>query len=158
MLAFIQIAILTGFGCIAYQDIKDKEVSVILFFLVAISTGIYHYNQSPLEVFGIHLLMNISLVSIVLLVLYTYIRLRQNHIFFNVFGSGDMAMFYALCFSFATVSFIVSFVSSICFSLVLSVMAYERTAEIPLAGHMAIFFLCVTLANWVGIIDNVYLI
>ncbi len=156
MLVFIQIVTTIAFLAIAFQDIKDKAVSLFLFPLLTICIGLYHYHQSTWELFCIHSIINIIIVSVILLTLYTYIRLRQNHIFFNVFGSGDMAMFYVLCFSFATVSFVISFVFSIIFSLVLSMLFYKPSSQIPLAGHMAIFFLCIFVFNWFGILNHLY--
>jgi len=155
---WIKVVVFIVLVSIIYQDLKDREVSWFLFPLLALPTSYLHYENISFVQFGMNVLINALMVSLVLLILYLYIKIRNTHTFFNAFGLGDLVMFYALCFSFASVSFVISFVFSILFSLVLSIVVNKKSVKIPLAGYMALFFLFTFIAYWIGLIENLYLI
>lgn len=62
--------------------------------------------------------------------------------FLNVsFGLGDILFFYAFALGFPTATFLILFVSSILFSLMVSLIQKKKKTEsgIPLAGLMSLF-------------------
>jgi hypothetical protein len=67
-------------------------------------------------------------------------------------------LFFALVFSFSSVSFIIIFICSLVFSLVihLSVKQKSKYKTIPLAGYMSLFFLITYVSYWSGLIGGLY--
>ena len=143
---------------ILIQDVKERQVYWALFPLVGLCGGILYYKNTLHELFYISVLMNIAFVSMLLLVLFLYARLKLKTQLKNTFGLGDILMFLALSFSFSTVSFLVIFIFSLFFSLVLYFVLKKKKkiATVPLAGYMGLFFVFAYLSFWFGISDSLY--
>ena len=116
-------------GIIAYQDFKLLAVSWILFPLLAISLGLVHFSFIDIKSFYWSVGINFLVVSVVLLVLYIYALIKLKQSFSTVFGLGDILFFYAFAMGFPSVTFLVLFVFSIFFSLVLHLLLSRNTEE-----------------------------
>ena len=102
--------------------------------------------------------MNFGVVLMILLVLQGYAKLKLKTNLNTVFGLGDALFFLALCVSFPTVSFIIFFVFSLLFSLLLHFIFKNKAADktVPLAGYMSLFFIGIYALDWLGFISNLY--
>jgi hypothetical protein len=143
---------------IVYQDIKDRSVYWFLFPIVACSVGYLYFSQTFFELFWRMTVLNFGMIALILLVLqiYTTFKLKTN--LKEVFGSGDALLFIALCVAFPSISFIIFFVFSLLFSLVLHFMFQNKMKQssVPLAGYMSLFFIGIYLMNWIELLPNMY--
>ncbi len=143
---------------IFFQDIKLRKVYWFLFPLVGVCVGYLHYSNTLPELFLAYSASNLLFVSILLLIVLVYSKLKLKTQFKKVFGFGDILMFIALSFSFAMVSFVYIFICSLIFSLIthLFVKNKKKADSVPLAGYMSIFFFLVFTGYWLGLINSVY--
>lgn len=152
----VKVILLFVLGLIFYQDIKERQVYWFLFPLVAICVGVLFFFKTLSELFIMAIALNILFVAILLLavLLYTKIKLKSN----KAIGLGDVLFFLASAFAFSTISFIVIFIGSLIFSLVLhnALTKSQNSITVPLAGYMSLFFGLTYLAYWFGIIQSVY--
>lgn len=146
-----------SFSAIAYQDLKYKSVSLYWFILVGLALGLLHYHFVVFEQFLTNVAFNLVFVTILVLIIYTYIKLRGINQFSKAIGSGDILMFFVLSLSFSTLSFMFCFIFSLFFSLILSLYLNRKDKnQIPLAGYMSIFFGLIFIAYWLGFIRQLY--
>lgn len=152
----VKIILLFTFGLIFYQDIKERQVYWFLFPLVGICVGSLFFFKTLSELFIAAIVINVLFVSILLLGIFLYAKFKLKSQ--KVIGLGDILFFLASAFAFSTISFIVIFIGSLIFSLVLhSAIAKNRNAvTVPLAGYMSLFFGLTYIAYWSGIIQSVY--
>lgn len=130
-------------GIIAFQDLKERAVSWILFPTVALTmVGLNFINLSS-SYFYWSISINCVLVSIILMTLYFYAKFKMRRPLTQVFGIGDILFFYAFALGFPSVSFIILFVFSVFFSLLIHLFLNRGSKEkhIPLAGLMSIFLI-----------------
>jgi hypothetical protein len=73
----------------------------------------------------------------------------------QVIGLGDILMFIALGLCLPTLPFIVTFISSLIFSLIIHLIGSNNLHHntIPLAGYMSLFYFVLFLADWL-FLDN----
>ena len=99
----------------------------------------------------INSLVNITLVTTILLVLYIYSKfILKKKLINESIGTGDVFLFFALCFCFSIISFLVLFVFSLVFSLFVHLFITQKKIvdkTIPLAGYMSLFFSSVYAAS-----------
>lgn len=79
--------------------------------------------------------------------------------FLNVsFGLGDVLFFYAFALGFPTVTFLILFVSSIVFSLMVSLIQKKKNKAngIPLAGLMSLFLAFVLSIEFLPKLPSLY--
>ncbi len=148
------------FLSIFYQDLKERKVYWFFFPMVAILCGLLHYNSVLPELFFMSTVINLIFVSILLLMLLLYSKFKLKMKFSDTFGLGDVLLFIALSFAFASVSFLILFISALIFSLMLHYILKKssKNKTVPLAGYMSLFFGMVYLGYWFGIINAVYTI
>ena len=149
-----------GLLAIFFQDLRERKVYWYLFPLVAASFGALHLLRAGIYQWGIHILINLSLVALILLLIAAYANLMLKKPFLETFGPGDVLMLLALCFSFASGTFVILLSFSLLFSLALYILVQKRSSSdtVPLAGNMSIFYSMVLVVSWVGPIDNLYLL
>tara|TARA_R110002020_G_scaffold282702_3_gene498358 strand:+ start:1056 stop:1532 length:477 start_codon:yes stop_codon:yes gene_type:complete len=156
----IKIALLLTLFLIFIQDIKDRQVYWFLFPISGFLFGMLHYFEVGMYQFLIHLFLNLFFMGIVLgfLCYYSYFKLRKR--FFQTFGSGDLLLFLAICFSFETGTFLILFSFSLLFSLILYYFmnSIQTDSTIPLAGNISFFFAIVIGLSWSGLCESLYLI
>lgn len=158
MLIF-KLILLLILGIIVYEDVTSRMVHWILFPMVLLLVGSTHLEHSTRWFFLINSSMNILVISTIILILFIYAKVILKKPFLNTsFGLGDLLFFYAISVAFPTVTFIILFVFSLIFSLVLHVFRSRKAidATIPLAGYMALFFVIVFGMNLLSNQPNLY--
>jgi hypothetical protein len=152
---------------ILFQDLKDRQVYLWLILLSAVGLAALHIVHVGLLQFAIHSVINISITTLILAVLWGYARFKMRVDGLQaVFGLGDILFLFALAVGFTTVSFITFFVFGLLFSLLLHLvfsytLSRKRTLKkkettVPLAGYLALFFAGVLGVHWFGLYDNLY--
>lgn len=159
MIVIIKIALLFVLGLIAFQDIKDKKVNWILFPITAIMMFTLYQNYTTLNLSYTFLLMNIFMVSSILGILFIYTKYIRGMEFLNVsFGLGDVLFFYAFALGFPTITFLILFVCSILFSLIITLFRSKEynVTGVPLAGLMSLFLAVIFSFGFVPSIPSLY--
>lgn len=157
---FLKILLVFSFLIVLWQDVQSREVYWFLFPIIGVCCGFLYFLNTMPELFLISIFMNLIFLSILLLVIYLYSKYKLKSSLKTSIGSGDVLLFFALCLSFSSVSFITCFVLSLTFSLVLHLLFKKRDSikTVPLAGYMSLFFVLVYLGSWTGLIDSLYII
>lgn len=143
-----------------YQDIKERQVYWFLFPVIALCSVILLYNNVFFELFKTTLIINLVFVLFLILVIFIYSKYKLKTTISKTFGLGDMLLFFALAFTFSSVSFLVLFVFGLVFSLILHLLIKNKSEykTIPLAGYLSLFFALTYGAHWLGILKSVYTI
>jgi hypothetical protein len=148
----LKIAIVSVFTVITWQDIKERLVYWFCYPLVGILGFFIQKNFLELDTIIINSLVNLSLITTVILILWVYSKIILKRKLVNQsIGIGDVLFFIALAFCFSIVSFYVLFVFSLFFSLLMHFLLkknYKEHTTIPLAGYMAVFFAFVYCATF----------
>ena len=160
MILVLKIILISTLGFIFYQDLKERMVYWFLFPILGICGAVLFYNSTLPELFYVSIGMNFIFITILLLTIYLYARLKFKSNFKDAFGLGDILLFIGLIFSFSTVSFLVIFVFSLLFALVLhlNIKQHSKLQSVPLAGYISLFFGIAYLAQWSGIISSLYIL
>lgn len=137
----LKLILILLFFTILYQDCKDRLVYWFLYPLVGIMALAIQYFILPFNSILLNVGTNLLLVLFLLLVCYVYTRLRKME-FSNSFGLGDVLFFIFITFTFSTISFLVLFIFSLFFSLLLHLVLSRKDQQktVPLAGYMSLFF------------------
>lgn len=133
--------------CIAYQDLKHREVSWILFPALAICGFMISFNESKSISSTLHdLLLNVVFISCQLIFLFIYHSLKNRRkSISSMIGLGDILFIGSVLFFFSIVSFIVFYLSSLIFSLIIFLLFIQTNKlkkhhdTIPLAGLQSVF-------------------
>ncbi|WP_258012193.1 general secretion pathway protein [Flavobacterium psychrophilum] len=131
------------FFTILFQDSKDRKVYWFLYPIVGLLTFFIQINESNFLISATNSMVNLAFVFIILSVCYFYAKLKfKKHFTNDVLGIGDVLFFIFISFSFASISFIVFFVFSLLFSLLLHLIFKNKNIDktVPLAGYMSLFF------------------
>lgn len=98
--------------------------------------------------------LNIIIVVVIISVgwLYSNFILKKKFLGESI-GGGDLFLFIALCFCFPTISFIVFFVISLLYSLLIHFIIKKRDTTVPLAGYMSLFFMLIYMLSFSNSID-----
>jgi len=152
----IKIVLTLIFGCILYQDVKERQVYWFLFPACGLCCAILFYIKTIEVLFYLSILFNLVFVIILLLIVYVYTKFKIKTTFDKVFGLGDVLLFLALALSFSSISFIVLFCSALIFALLLHLVLNKKSTTVPLAGYMSLFFGCTYLSYWLGFINSLY--
>lgn len=145
-------------GGMAYQDIKDRKVFALLFLFFAVLGCSLHYQNTMPEVFLLTIAINLGFTAILLIIIYLYSKIKLNRKFSETLGLGDILFFIALALSFATITFITTFVFALVFSLLMHLFLKSKVYKntVPLAGYMSLFYILVFMGYWLEIINNIY--
>lgn len=139
----LKLLLIGVFLIIFIQDYKDRKVFWFLYPILGILTFLIQSQSIDLQTTFINSGLNLLFVIILLLICYLYSILKlKKPLLKEVFGLGDLLFFIFITFSFSTVSFIVLFVFSLLFSLLLHFALQHRQTDktVPLAGYMSLFF------------------
>jgi len=141
-----------------YQDINERLVWWFLFPIIGLVSGVLFAHQTSLELFLYSILFNSSFILILLSILFLYSKLKMGIHIQEAIGMGDVLLFFALTCTFSLISFITLFVFSLVLSLLLHIVLSKNKPPktVPLAGYMSLFFAISYLANWTGLITNLY--
>ncbi|TSE06687.1 MULTISPECIES: hypothetical protein [Aquimarina] len=158
LLKIITISVL---AIIIYQDLKDREVFGVMFPILMGLLGFLHYQYTPQINFLYAVLINVGVLIVIMGLLYLYTLIKIKRPFFEeVFGVGDLLFFVALAIGFPTVTFIVLFVFSLIFSLLVWLMIKKKAKHntVPLAGYMSVFLMVTFVTQWITNTLTLYLI
>ncbi len=157
---FIKIILISIFILILYQDIKDRKVFWFLFPMVAILSGILSFKNIYEDYFLITISTNMIFVAFLIAFVFMYSKYKLKAQLSETFGLGDLLLFIALAFTFASVSFIVLFVFGLVFSLLLYLLLKNRSKHktVPLAGYMSLFFAIAYTSHWIGYLPTLYIL
>jgi len=154
----IKLILITAFLIVFLQDYKERQVYWFMFLIVGCLSGFLFYKSTLPELFITSVLLNIGFVGVLVFVMYLYAKLKLRTNLLSTIGLGDLFLFLALAVSFSTISFIVIFISSLIFSLLvhLYVSKHKKMETVPLAGYMSLFFLMSYMFHWSGFVNVVY--
>ena len=159
MIIAIKISLLIVLALITFQDIREKKVSWVLFPIAGLLLCVLYENKTIIQYSYIFLIMNIILTTSILGILFLYTRIIRGMKFLNVsFGLGDVLFFYAFALGFPTITFLILFVSSILFSLMVSLIQKKKNTDngIPLAGLMSLFLVFVFSIEFLPNLPSLY--
>ena len=156
----LKVLLTLALGVVFFQDMKERQVYWFLFPAIGILGGVLFYNNTLNELFMMSVLLNFLCVLILLFIVFVYAHLKLRKSPFKTIGLGDILLFVGLSLSFSSVSFIIIFVSSLVFSMLLHLMVKRKSnfKTVPLAGYMSLFFMLTYISFWTGIIDSLYVI
>lgn len=145
---------------IFFQDLRERKVYWFLFPVIAVSFGALHLFEVGIYQWAVHVLINLFFVALIIGLIAAYANLALKKPLLETFGPGDVLMLLALCFSFASGTFLILLSFSLLFSLALYILVQKGGAfdTVPLAGNMSVFYSIVLMASWTGAYDNLYLL
>ncbi|SNR15446.1 conserved membrane protein of unknown function [Tenacibaculum jejuense] len=145
---------------IFFEDFKERKVHVFLLLTFVLLGGIVFYQNTFLELYLLSITLNFSFLLFLILCLWGYTKFKLKLPFFSAIGLGDLLFFTGLAVAFPTINFLILFVSSLLFSLLLFVIMKSRMKykTVPLAGFQAIFLFLILLLNLMFDIVNLYTI
>lgn len=159
MILTIKIILILSFLIILIQDIRNRAVYWFLFPLSGLCAGILYYNDTLSELFAASIVINLTFIGLLIAIVFIYAKLKLKTSLKHVIGLGDVLLFVALAFSFSSVSFLILFIFSLVFALVIHKVIKPQPKYkdlIPLAGYMSLFFAITYLAFWIGITPSLY--
>lgn len=139
----MKLLLLGVFSLIFFQDYKDRTVYWFLYPIMGILVLVLQIQTIPIDVALINSSFNLSFIIFLLGFCYLYARIKlKKSLLQSVLGLGDVLFFVGIAFSFSIVSFLVLFVFSLVFSLLLHLVLQHKQKEqtVPLAGYMSLFF------------------
>jgi hypothetical protein len=150
--------LIASLGLIFYQDLKERQVYWFLFPVFGVCSALIFYKSTLPELFYVSIGMNFIFISILLLVIFLYSKLKLKSNFKDAFGLGDVLLFIGLIFSFSTISFLVIFVFSLLFALIVHAFVKQQSKfqSVPLAGYISLFFGITYVFHWLGITSSLY--
>lgn len=140
---FLKLFLIGLFFLVFIQDCKDRKVYWFLYPCIGVLVFLLQMEAVIIYSVILNVIINLVFVLLLLFVCYLYAELKlKKSMLKEVFGLGDVLFFIFIAFSFSTVSFLILFVFSLLFSLVLHLVLKHRNAEktVPLAGYMSLFF------------------
>ena len=161
MLILAKTLLVTALFVTFIQDQKERRVYWFLFPIIGVLGGLLFYNKVSLNIFLTSVGVNLLIVGVLLLVIFLYAKFKLKIRAYKAIGLGDIFLFLAATVCFTYPSFIVLFVSALIFSLILHLYKTrdkKQDITVPLAGYMCLFFLVCFSANWLGIVNNLYVI
>jgi len=147
--------IILTLGYITYQDLKERQVYVVLFPLLGGLMSLKHILNSFLDLFLYAVGINLMVIALMMLSIYLYSRFKFNQKLFNVFGLGDLLFFICMALGFPSFNFIIIFVFSLIFSLLIHLVLRDK-GTVPLAGYMSLFLIVVYIGGELNLINNLY--
>lgn len=137
----IKLLLIFLFLIILYQDYKERLVYWFLYPLIGALGLVVQYFLLPISSILVNVMTNLVVVVFLLLVCYAYTKFR-NLEFKNSFGLGDVLFFVFISCTFSTISFLILFILSLIFSLLLHFILTTKNSDktVPLAGYMSLFF------------------
>ena len=154
----LEIIFIITLGLLFYQDIKEQKVSIWILLIGIALGGIIHYLHQVQIVFLSNIGANIIFITLIFLVLWGYAKFKLKKKIFEVFGEGDLFFFILLAVSLPILSFLMVFVFSLIFSLLVFILLKSTFKEstVPLAGLQSLFLGLVLIANKLFTSLNLY--
>lgn len=144
----LQIALFTALAYLAYQDFKEREVSLWLFMLLGSLVLLMGVLENGILEFIKVFVLNLSVLAFQLFLVWGYFSIKNKgrvSIIDTQIGKGDILFFVVIAASFSTLNFILAYVLGLLLVLVFwGLIRLFRTPKhdtIPLAGGLALFLL-----------------
>jgi len=147
----LQAILIAVFIVVFCQDTKDRMVYWFLYPICGMLCFAIQAAHVGFQPALFNSLINLGFIAIILLSAYIYSVTVMKRPFINgSIGLGDVLLFLSLCFTFTTITFVILFVFSLCFSLLLHLYLKNRSSHnnVPLAGHISLFFSVVYIASF----------
>lgn len=154
----LKVLLIASLLVVFYQDVKTYTVYWFVFPLIALITGYLFYSNTNAYFFKWSVIINLIIILILLIVTWLYTKFKIQTDFSKVIGIGDLLLFVALSFTFATITFLTIFVFALLFSLIIHLILKRSKPYVPLAGYMCLFYAMVYIGYWAGIINQVYIV
>jgi hypothetical protein len=127
---------------IFYQDYKSRQVHFFLFPCLCICGFAINFLTHTVYEVLYYFFINLVLVAFQFCLLYLYFRSKKSRLYDKI-GIGDFLCVAALCFFFSTANFLLFYISSQIFALLISFISTNTLKEkfhktIPLAGLQAL--------------------
>lgn len=152
MIIVLKLILIVLFFLIFKQDYKDRMVSWVLYLSIGITNLILQLLFISWQSVIANSSFNIGFISLLILIMYFYSKLIKRQPLINhSIGVGDIFLFYSLCFLFPIITFMILFIFSLVFSLLLHFLLkkkYNQHNSVPLAGYMALFYSVVLLLSF----------
>jgi len=144
---------------IFFEDLKERQISLLAILGLIILGGFLNYRHHILELFLISTLINTLVIAAIIFILWMYTKFKLKKQLFQVFGAGDLLFFLFLAIAFPTPTFLVVFSSSLIFAFLIFILFRKQlTKWVPLAGLQALFIALIVGVNELGQIINLYAI
>ena len=158
MILSLNIAIIGLLFWVFYQDLKERKVMLFLLLGLLVLGGFLYSQFQLLELFLIHISINMTVVGCILLILFLYTKWVMRRKLFEAFGLGDLLFFLILAVSFPVPTFLIVFSSSLVFSFMVYMVVRPSLKEqtIPLAGFQALFVLLIMTSNLIFNFTDLY--
>jgi hypothetical protein len=141
---------------ILVQDVKSKEISVILFPMVLGLLVVKAFAGNGMQEVLNNSMVNASILAIQFSMLFLYFMMKHGkfvNIFSNKIGLGDLLILLVLCPAFTPMNFIVFMVSGLAaiaiFYLIKNKISHSTVEHIPLAGNLALLYVLVIVIGMV---------
>lgn len=136
------------FSVMLYQDFRLREISWILFPVLAIIVIFIATLELSIKTFISFTVFNIVFITIQLAVLAIYFSLKNKKLTLRLdkyIGLGDILLFYVFSLAFSPMNFIIFFTVSLFIILIIwliiSLIAKPKITTIPLAGAFSLVML-----------------
>ena len=93
MIAFLNILLVALLIWICIEDIKTREISLLVIASLIMLGGFLNYRHYIVELFLVSCLINTLIVLLVVFVLWGYSKFKLQKPLFEVFGIGDLLFF-----------------------------------------------------------------
>jgi hypothetical protein len=145
----IQVLLIILLLLIFYEDFKERLISLWKVSLCLLLGGILNFSKVNFTVFLVNISINVGFILILFSVLFLYARIKMKKEIFKVFGVGDLLFFLVFASSLPTISFIVLFIFSLFFSLIVFLILKKKTTQstVPLAGLQSLFLALILSVN-----------
>jgi hypothetical protein len=147
ILLFILFACL---GLILYQDLKFRKIHVAIP-VVLFAMALYTFEEKTPYPFIIYIL-NLLFLLLILVFLVVYMSVKNKQFlnpFTNYFGLGDLLFFVAISPLFLTREYVLFFICSMVFSIVLQsgLKTIIKDTTVPLAGYSALLLILIVVKD-----------
>lgn len=145
-MVYILIGLVSCLGLVFFQDLKYRKIHVILPILLFLLSLKSFYSKQGLNY--IVYITNILFFLMIILILVIYMSVKNKQFlnpFTHYFGLGDLLFFIAISPLFVTYNYILFFIISMLFSIVLQSIFKKvlKDKTVPLAGFSALLLLLV---------------
>lgn len=149
MKLLIAVLIIIVLGTIVCQDFKERKIYLASLIFCALLMPTLHYLNSDSSLFLPVIGLNFVFVLLLCGILWVYSQRVLKIKLTDGIGLGDLLFFFVISASFPTLSFVLFFVSSLLFSLILFKLLPKKNTPtlIPLAGLQASFFILIYLSS-----------
>lgn len=152
MIVVLKILWIVILAWLCYQDIKERKISLLMLITGILLGGAIHYFYQQPIVWLSNIAANCAFVGVVFGILGLYAKFKMKRPIFEVFGQGDLVFFIVLAVSLPILSFLMVFVFSTIFSLLIFMLLKQKLGAetVPLAGLQSVFLALVCMVDMVA--------